>query len=72
MRRLSGDATILGSGTIVRQFLDLGLLDALQLVVVPLIPGNGRRLFDDAREARLTLDGSRSFANGLVVLTYRR
>ena len=63
--------TILGSGTIVRQFANLGLIDEYAVVVVPLLLGAGKPLFEGVRESRLELVESRSFRNGLVVLRYR-
>lgn len=65
-----GDLTILGSGTIVQQFANLGLIDQFQLAVVPVVLGSGKRLFEDVRETTMKLEDSRSFGNGLVVVTY--
>jgi dihydrofolate reductase len=65
-----GDATILGSGTIVRQFTNLRLIDRYQLIVVPRILGSGKPLFKDSDGLNLNLTESRSFRNGLVVLHY--
>jgi dihydrofolate reductase len=64
------DITILGSGTIVQQLANLGLIDSYQLVVVPLVLGNGKRLFQDVNQTDLKLADSRSFKNGLVVMQY--
>ena len=62
--------TILGSGSIVQQFLNQDLLDECTLVLVPLVLGSGKPLFRDVRKENLQLAESRSFKNGLVVLTY--
>jgi dihydrofolate reductase len=64
------DFTILGSGTIVQQFLNEDLLDQCTLVVVPVVLGSGKPLFKDVRKENLLLGESKSFKNGLVVLTY--
>jgi len=70
-RKESGGAfTILGSGTIVQQFSNQGLLDEYALVIVPIVLGSGRRLFEDVRQTDLELLESRLFKNGLVVLRY--
>ena len=63
--------TILGSGTLVSQLTQLGLIDDYQIVVVPVILGGGRTLFEGV-ERRLSLarTGSRSFGNGNVVVSY--
>jgi dihydrofolate reductase len=65
------DFTILGSGSIVQQFANHGLLDEYALVVVPIVLGAGKPLFDGVRQTDLDLLQSRSFQNGLTVLTYR-
>ena len=64
------DLTILGSGTIVQQLANLGVIDAYQLVLVPLILGEGKRLFDSVRKTGLTLRDAKHFGNGVVVLQY--
>lgn len=64
------DFTILGSGSLVQQFANHGLLDECALVIVPILLGAGRPLFKDVRTTDLKLEESRSFKNGLTVLTY--
>lgn len=59
-------------GAVIRQFLDAGLLDDLTLSVIPIVLGDGIRLFDRGREVGLALDGVQSFPSGLVQLRYRR
>lgn len=66
-----GDLTILGSGSIVQQFANLGLIDRYQLAVVPVILGKGKPLFEDVRQTNVKLEEARSFDNGLVMLLYR-
>jgi dihydrofolate reductase len=63
--------TILGSGTVVREFANLGLIDEYAIVVVPILLGAGKPLFEGVRETPIELVESRSFRNGLVVLRYR-
>lgn len=66
-----GGITILGSGSIVTQLAKAGLIDGYQLVVVPVVLGDGRRLFDGLdKPLDLTLTDSRKFSNGNVVLSY--
>ncbi len=65
------DMAILGSGSIVAQLADAGLVDRLQLVVNPLALGKGKALFGPVRKpVPLKLADSRAFGNGKVVLTY--
>ncbi len=40
------DVAIAGGGTLVKQALELGLLDELELHIVPVILGDGQRLLD--------------------------
>jgi dihydrofolate reductase len=62
---------IMGSGAIVAQFAEAGLIDEFQLVVCPVILGAGRTLFDGVAK-RLVLKRleSRAFANGNVFMRY--
>ena len=66
-----GDLTILGSGSIVAQLTQYGLIDEYTIVVVPIVLGSGRSLFEGvARNVPMNLVASRVFNNGNVVLTY--
>jgi dihydrofolate reductase len=65
------EITILGSGTIVRQLANLGLIDELNLVVVPYLMGAGKPLFKDVRPTNLELLEARTFKNGIVLLRYQ-
>jgi dihydrofolate reductase len=66
-----GDVTILGSGSIVAQLTQHGLIDEYMIVVVPVVLGSGRTLFEGVtRNVAMRLTGSRVFNNGNVVLTY--
>jgi dihydrofolate reductase len=63
---------ILGSGSIVSQLAQAGLIDEYQLVVDPIAVGQGRTLFDGMKKRLpLTLVWTRTFGNGNVVLCYR-
>ena len=62
---------ILGSGSIVAQLAEAGLIDELQLVVNPVVLGKGRTPFDGIRQMPLKLVSSRAFGNGKVVLCYQ-
>jgi dihydrofolate reductase len=75
MRKLKNedgpDMVILGSGAIVAQLAEAGLLDGLQVVVNPIALGRGRTVFDGvSRRLNFTLGTSRTFKNGKVVLSY--
>jgi dihydrofolate reductase len=63
--------TIMGSGSIVAQLADAGLIDEYQIVVSPLVLGNGRTLFEGVKKKLpMKLAKSRAFGNGNVVLFY--
>ena len=66
------DIAIFGSGTIVQQFANLGLIDEYRLIVNPLILGNGKPLFKDVRRMNLKLQSTRVFKNGNVLLCYQQ
>ena len=61
-----------GSATLVRSLLGHGLVDELRLLVHPLVLGSGAKLFDDSMASvPLELVASRTFATGVLDLTYR-
>jgi dihydrofolate reductase len=65
------DMVILGSGSIVSQLTQAGLVDEYQLVVTPIVLGRGRTLFETVdHKVKLTLTKTRSFKNGNVVHWY--
>jgi len=64
--------TILGSGTLVQQLTDLGLIDSYTLVSVPVILGKGRTLFEDVKKLNLKLVDAKGFKNGVVIHQYER
>jgi dihydrofolate reductase len=64
---------ILGSPTLVRSLLRLGLLDELTLNICPIVLGSGLRLFDDTTDRmRLELVESRAYSTGVLRAGYRR
>jgi dihydrofolate reductase len=67
------DMTILGSGSIVAQLADAGLVDEVQLVVCPVILGAGKSMFAGVTgKPKWTLKKSKSFKNGRVFLAYAK
>ncbi len=66
------DLTILGSGSIVAQLATVGLLDSLDVMLVPVTLGEGKRLFDGMpRALSWRREDVRQFGNGSVFLRYR-
>lgn len=62
---------VVGSGNLAEALLRLGLVDELVLMVFPVVVGEGRRLFTDTIAATLALVDARTFASGVIALTYR-
>lgn len=61
----------LGSGSIVSQLAQAGLVDEFQVVTVPILLGTGRSMFADIQAPlRLRTTRSRAFGNGNVVTWY--
>jgi dihydrofolate reductase len=66
-----GGMVILGSGTIVSQLAQLGLIDEYQIAMNPIILGKGRTLFEGVtKQINLKLTKLRAFRNGNVFLGY--
>jgi dihydrofolate reductase len=62
---------IFGSGSIVSQLTEAGLIDEYQLILDPIVLGKGRTMFEGMREPlHLKLKQTRVFSNGNVLLRY--
>lgn len=74
MKQQSGnDLLIMGSGSIVSQLAQEGLIDEYQFALNPIALGQGRTIFAGLREKlSFKLTQSRAFANGNVFLRYER
>jgi dihydrofolate reductase len=67
-----GDCLIFGSGSLVRDLTQQGLIDEYQLVLNPVILGSGRPLFGPLpKSVELRLLEAKPFKNGTVLLRYR-
>jgi dihydrofolate reductase len=76
VRRLKAESetgiTILGSGSVVAQLAAVGLIDEIQMVVVPVVLGRGRTMFDGVTAPLgMRLRRSRVFPKGKVFLAYQ-
>lgn len=64
---------IFGSPGASQSLLNLGLIDEFWLFVNPIILGQGRPLFNNITgTTKLTLAGSKTFANGVIALHYQK
>jgi dihydrofolate reductase len=75
VRRLKNESgeglVLLGSGSIVAQLAQAGLVDAYTFVVVPVVIGKGRTMFEGVDNApALQRTDVKTFRNGNVVLSY--
>ena len=60
-----------GSGTIIQQLANAGLIDEYLLIVTPVVLGAGKPMFKDVRKNDLKLVASQSFDSGNVLLHYK-
>jgi dihydrofolate reductase len=65
------DAAILGSSTLAGALLRAGLVDEVRLMVNPIIPGGGLKVFEGGPTVALELTRVRPFTSGNVLLYYR-
>ncbi|HMH22199.1 MAG TPA: dihydrofolate reductase family protein [Puia sp.] len=66
------DMVILGSGSIVNQFAEEGLIDEYQFMVNPVALGDGTPLFKGIRQSlNLKLVNTRTFKSGVILLSYQ-
>jgi dihydrofolate reductase len=66
------DVALGGGANVAQQYLKAGLIDELQLHVVPVLLGGGARLFDNLAGAPVELECTRAVeAPGVTHLTYR-
>jgi dihydrofolate reductase len=53
------DVGVAGGASVAQQYLKAGLLDELQVHLVPILLGDGIRLFDQLGDAQIELEGTR-------------
>jgi dihydrofolate reductase len=66
------DMTILGSGSIITQFADAGLIDEYQIMLDPVVLGDGATMFKGMKH-KLDFDliSVKTFKSGTVLLSYK-
>lgn len=68
----AGNCLIFGSGALVRDLTEKGLIDEYQLIINPIVLGSGRSLFSPLPTSiELELLEARAFKNGTVLLRYQ-
>jgi dihydrofolate reductase len=67
-----GEMQVHGSGALTRWLLENELVDEINLLIVPVVVGQGTRLFPDAGpDIALDLVDSRAFPKGITIQVYR-
>ncbi len=70
--RPGGELQVHGSSTLIRSLLAMDLVDEITLLTVPVVLGQGRRLFPDAGpDLALELLNSRVDSKGVTIQVYR-
>jgi dihydrofolate reductase len=65
------DVWLFGGGELFRSFMALGLVDTIEVAVMPVLLGQGLPLLPQpAGQARLQLTGQRTYPSGIVLLEY--
>ncbi len=68
----AGELQVHGSGTLIRWLLENDLVDEMTLLIVPVVLGQGTRLFPDAGpDIALDLVESRADSKGVTIQVYR-
>jgi dihydrofolate reductase len=68
----AGELQVHDSGALIRWLLDNDLVDEMTLLIVPVVLGQGARLFPDSgSDIALDLVDSRADLNGVTIQVYR-
>jgi dihydrofolate reductase len=68
----AGELQVHGSGALIRWLLENDLVDEINLLIVPVVLGQGTRLFPDTGpDIALDLVESRAFPRGITIQVYR-
>ena len=68
----AGELQVHGSGGLIRSLLEHDLIDEMTLLVVPVVLGQGRRLFaDSGLDVALDLVDARVDSNGVTIQVFR-
>lgn len=71
LKKEARDITILGSGSVVTELADAGLIDEFHFVVVPILLSSGRTVFQGMKKPLdLRLVSTRKFENGNIFSSY--
>jgi dihydrofolate reductase len=66
------DLMVIGSGRLAQTLMRHGLVDEYQLMIHPIVVGEGKRLFDDlGKKIPLKVVDSTTSSTGVLIVTYR-
>jgi dihydrofolate reductase len=68
--KADADFRITGSGTLVRNWIQRGLVDEVILMMCPVLVGAGKRYFENGLTTGLERVGVEQFPRGVIALTY--
>jgi len=67
-----GELQVVGSGTLTQWLLEHDLIDEMNLLIIPIVVGQGARLFpENGPDLALDLIESRAFPKGITLQVYR-
>lgn len=70
-QQAANDLTLLGSGSILKQLAEAGLIDEYQIMIDPVAIGNGTPVFQNLKhQLDLKLTNTRTFKSGVILLSY--
>jgi dihydrofolate reductase len=64
------DIWLMGGGVLFRSMLDAGLVDTVEVEVIPVLLGSGVPLMREGRRQSLRLDESKTLPSGILMLKY--
>ena len=64
------DIWLFGGGVLFRAMIDAGLVDSVELAVLPVLLGSGLPVLSEGRRCRLHLEQSESLPSGTLLLRY--
>lgn len=70
VEKMDGKIWLVGGADLANQFLENKMIDKMIISIMPLILGDGIRLFDKQREIGLELKNSKEFKTGVVQLEF--
>jgi dihydrofolate reductase len=65
------DLLMFGSGTLIQQLSNAGLIDEYVLILTPVVLGKGKPMFKDVRQHNFELVSAKTFETGNVLIHYK-